>query len=164
MSSGTIAPAVDWNDRLAAARPQEFAELFHEALTDDFGAVARLHQMLGTASEWCRAHAARSSASELDALADRLTDLGEGCISWERTWATKSTPARIERQQRPASPQPCQSGALPSSSRARLLPTSHRPPSVRCRLRGEHRHRNEDQPCPLLPLPMKTSHRRPPIT
>ncbi|MCX5340263.1 hypothetical protein [Streptomyces atratus] len=77
MSPGTVAPAVDWNDRLAAARPEEFAELFHEAITEDFGAVARLHQMLETASEWCRAHGARSSASELDALADRLTDLGE---------------------------------------------------------------------------------------
>lgn len=77
VSPGTVTPAVDWNDRLAAARPEEFAELFHEALTDDFGAVARLHQMLETASEWCRAHGARNSASELDALADRLTDLGE---------------------------------------------------------------------------------------
>lgn len=77
VSAGTVAPAVDWNDRLAAARPEDFAELFHEALTDDFGAVARLHQMLETASEWCRAHGARSSASDLGALADRLTDLGE---------------------------------------------------------------------------------------
>lgn len=77
VSPGTVTPAVDWNDRLAAARPEEFAELFHKAITEDFGAVARLHQMLETASEWCRAHGARSSASELDALADRLTDLGE---------------------------------------------------------------------------------------
>ncbi|WP_232837837.1 hypothetical protein [Streptomyces atratus] len=77
MSPGTVAPAVDWNDRLAEARPEEFAEVFHEAITEDFGAAARLHQMLETASEWCRAHGARSSASELDALADRLTDLGE---------------------------------------------------------------------------------------
>lgn len=76
-SPGTVAPAVDWNERLAAARPEEFAELFHEAVTEDFGAVARLHQMLETASEWCRAHGARSSASELGALGDRLTDLGE---------------------------------------------------------------------------------------
>ncbi|MDX2544667.1 hypothetical protein ACOT81_20545 [Streptomyces sp. WI04-05B] len=71
------APATDWNDRLAAARTEEFTDLFHEALTEDFGAVAHLHQMLETASEWCRAHGARSSASELDAIADRLTDLGE---------------------------------------------------------------------------------------
>lgn len=77
VSPGTVAPAVDWNDRLAAARPEEFAELFHEAITEDFGAVARLHQMLETASEWCRAHGARGIASELDALANRLTDLGE---------------------------------------------------------------------------------------
>ncbi|MFD4949417.1 hypothetical protein ACFWNT_44790 [Streptomyces sp. NPDC058409] len=77
MNPGTVAPAVDWNGRLAAARPEEFAELFHEAITEDFGAVARLHQLLETASEWCRAHGARGSASELDALADRLTDLGE---------------------------------------------------------------------------------------
>jgi hypothetical protein len=71
------APATDWNDRLAAARTEEFTDLFCEALTDDFGAVAHLHQMLETASEWCRSHGARSSASELDAIADRLTDLGE---------------------------------------------------------------------------------------
>ncbi|KPI14552.1 hypothetical protein OK006_3248 [Actinobacteria bacterium OK006] len=77
VSPGTVAPAVDWNGRLAAARSEEFAELFHEAVTEDFGAVARLHQMLETASQWCRGHGARSSASELDALADRLTDLGE---------------------------------------------------------------------------------------
>ncbi|MCY0952758.1 MULTISPECIES: hypothetical protein [Streptomyces] len=76
-SPRTIAPTGGWVDRLAAARPEEFAELFHEALTDDFGAVARLHQMLETASEWCRAHGARGSASELDALTDRLTDLGD---------------------------------------------------------------------------------------
>ncbi|WP_369392822.1 hypothetical protein AB5J72_38515 [Streptomyces sp. CG1] len=77
MSPGPVGPAVDWNDRLAAARPEGFAELFHEAITDDFGAVARLRRMLETASEWCRAHGARSSACELDALADRLTDIGE---------------------------------------------------------------------------------------
>ncbi|MFD5626428.1 hypothetical protein [Streptomyces sp. NPDC127072] len=71
------APATDWNDHLAAARTEEFTDLFREALTDDFGAVARLHQMLETASEWCRTHGARSSTSELDATADRLTDLGE---------------------------------------------------------------------------------------
>ena len=76
-SLGTAAPAVDWNERLATARPEEFAELFHKAITDDFGAVARLHQMLETASQWCRAHDARSSAAELDVLTDRLTDLGE---------------------------------------------------------------------------------------
>lgn len=73
----STAPAGDWIDRLAAARPEEFASLFHEALTDDFGAVARLHQMLETASEWCRTHGARGSASELDTLTGRLTDLGE---------------------------------------------------------------------------------------
>ncbi|MDX3866832.1 hypothetical protein [Streptomyces europaeiscabiei] len=71
------APATDWNDLLAAARTEEFTGLFHEAVTEDFGAVARLHQMLEPASEWCRTHGARSSASELDAIADRLTDLGE---------------------------------------------------------------------------------------
>ncbi|MET9086085.1 hypothetical protein ABZX77_30125 [Streptomyces sp. NPDC004237] len=71
------APATDWNDRPAAARTEEFTDLFHEAVTEDFGAVARLHQMLETASEWCRTHGARSSASELDAIASRLTDLGE---------------------------------------------------------------------------------------
>lgn len=49
------APATDWNDRLAAARTEEFTDLFHEAVTEDFGAVARLHQMLETAFEWCRA-------------------------------------------------------------------------------------------------------------
>ncbi|MFD3836726.1 hypothetical protein ACFWWC_10755 [Streptomyces sp. NPDC058642] len=70
-------PATDWNDHLATARTEEFTDLFHEAITEDFGAVARLHQMLETASEWCRTHGARSSASELDAIASRLTDLGE---------------------------------------------------------------------------------------
>ncbi|MFE3774511.1 hypothetical protein [Streptomyces sp. NPDC059122] len=69
-----MASAVDWNGRLAAARPEEFAEL---SLTDDFGGIARLHQILETASEWCRTHAARGGASELDAFADRLTGLGE---------------------------------------------------------------------------------------
>ncbi|MDJ0465726.1 hypothetical protein [Streptomyces sp. H27-C3] len=76
-SPRTVALADDGIDRLASARPEEFAELFCEALTDDFGAVARLHQMLETASEWCLTHEARGSASELGALADRLTDLGE---------------------------------------------------------------------------------------
>jgi hypothetical protein len=76
-SPGTIALGADWNERLATARPGEFAELFHEAITEDFGAVARLHQMLETASQWCRTHDARSSAAELDLLAGRLTDLGE---------------------------------------------------------------------------------------
>ncbi|MFI5752695.1 hypothetical protein ACIBBE_44230 [Streptomyces sp. NPDC051644] len=33
--------------------------------------------MLETASEWCRTHDARGSASELDAIATRLTDLGD---------------------------------------------------------------------------------------
>lgn len=71
------APATDGNDRLATARTEEFTDLFHEAVTEDFGAVARLHQMLDTASEWCHTHGARSSASELDAIASGLTDLGE---------------------------------------------------------------------------------------
>ncbi|MDX3585616.1 hypothetical protein [Streptomyces europaeiscabiei] len=71
------APATDWNDRLAPARTEEFTGLFHEAVTEDFGAVARLHQMFETASEWCRTHGARNSASELEAIAYRLTDLGE---------------------------------------------------------------------------------------
>ncbi|MEU9847830.1 hypothetical protein [Streptomyces sp. NPDC047985] len=70
-------PATDGNDRLAAALTEEFTDLFREAITEDFGAVARLHQMLETASEWCRTHGARGSASELDAIASRLTDLGE---------------------------------------------------------------------------------------
>jgi hypothetical protein len=77
VSPDSGAPATDWNDRLAAARTEEFTDLFYEAVTEDFGAVARLHQMLETAAEWCRTHGARSSASELDAIADRLTDLGE---------------------------------------------------------------------------------------
>ncbi|MFJ4868577.1 hypothetical protein [Streptomyces sp. NPDC088757] len=70
-------PAADGNDRLAAARPEEFEELFSAILTGDFGAVARLHQVLETASAWCREHGARSSAAELDVLAERLSDLGE---------------------------------------------------------------------------------------
>ncbi|MFE7271783.1 hypothetical protein [Streptomyces sp. NPDC057623] len=76
-SPDSVAPATDWNDRLATARTEEFTDRFHEAVTEDFGAVARLHQMLETASEWCRTHGARNSASELDAIASRLTDLGE---------------------------------------------------------------------------------------
>ncbi|MEU9484547.1 hypothetical protein AB0D83_12940 [Streptomyces decoyicus] len=70
-------PTICWSDRLATARPEEFAELFHSAVTGDFGTVPRLHQMLETASEWCRAHDARGSAAELDVLAGRLADLGE---------------------------------------------------------------------------------------
>lgn len=73
------APATDGNDHLATALTEEFTDLFREAVTDDFGAVARLHQMLETASEWCRTHGARDSSSELDAIASRLTDLGEEC-------------------------------------------------------------------------------------
>ncbi|WP_329612490.1 hypothetical protein OG244_03560 [Streptomyces brevispora] len=73
----TVAPDTDGNDRLVTARPEEFTERFREAITDDFGAVAHLHQLLETASEWCRAHGARRTASELDDIADRLTDLGE---------------------------------------------------------------------------------------
>ncbi|MEU9155741.1 hypothetical protein AB0D59_35630 [Streptomyces sp. NPDC048417] len=70
-------PATDGNDRLATVWTEEFTDLFREAVTEDFGAVARLHQMLETASEWCRVHGARGSASELDAIASRLTGLGE---------------------------------------------------------------------------------------
>ncbi|MGW8557997.1 hypothetical protein [Streptomyces tubercidicus] len=68
---------VCWNDRLAAARPEEFNELFSTSITGDSGTVAGLHQMLETASEWCRAHGARGTAAELDVLAGRLADLGE---------------------------------------------------------------------------------------
>ncbi|MFF9784160.1 hypothetical protein [Streptomyces nigrescens] len=70
-------PTICWSDRLAAARPEEFDELFSSAVTGDFGAVAGLHQVLESASEWCRAHGARGSAAELDVLAGRLADLGE---------------------------------------------------------------------------------------
>ncbi|MFG2094623.1 hypothetical protein [Streptomyces sp. NPDC048612] len=77
VSPGFGVPTVCWNDRLAAARPEEFDELFSTAVTGDFGTVARLHQMLETASEWCRFHGARSSAAELDVLAERLADLDE---------------------------------------------------------------------------------------
>ncbi|WP_255306194.1 hypothetical protein [Streptomyces sp. Wb2n-11] len=70
-------PAADRNDRLVAARPEEFEELFSTILTEDSGAVARLHQTLETASGWCRTHGACGSAAELDALAGRLADLGE---------------------------------------------------------------------------------------
>ncbi len=76
-SPGFGTPAADGNDRPAAARPEEFEELFSTALTGDFGAVARLHQALETASEWCRTHGACGSAAELDVLAERLADLGE---------------------------------------------------------------------------------------
>ncbi|MFE5734840.1 hypothetical protein ACFQ7A_28515 [Streptomyces sp. NPDC056528] len=70
-------PAADGNDPLGAARPEEFEELFSTILDADFGAVARLHQALETASEWCREHGVRGGAAELDVLAERLTDLGE---------------------------------------------------------------------------------------
>ncbi|WP_255311804.1 hypothetical protein [Streptomyces sp. PTY087I2] len=70
-------PALDGNDLLAGARPAEFEELFSTVLTGDFGAVARLHQMLETASDWCREHGVRDSAAELDILAERLAGLGE---------------------------------------------------------------------------------------
>jgi hypothetical protein len=76
-SPNSGAPAPDGNDRLATALTEEFTDLFREAVTEDFGAVAHLHQMLETASEWCRTHGARGSASELDSIASRLTDLGE---------------------------------------------------------------------------------------
>ncbi|MEU4658767.1 hypothetical protein AB0G32_33355 [Streptomyces sp. NPDC023723] len=71
------APAAGGCDRLAAARPEKFEELFSTAITGDFGTVARLHQALETASEWCRTHSVRGSAAELDVLAERLADLGE---------------------------------------------------------------------------------------
>lgn len=77
-SPGSGASATNGDDCLAAARTEEFTDLFRETVTEDFGAVARLHQMLETASEWCRSHGARGSASELDVIASRLTDL-EGC-------------------------------------------------------------------------------------
>ncbi|QIY59479.1 hypothetical protein HEP86_01320 [Streptomyces sp. RPA4-5] len=77
VSPSVDGPTICWSDRLAAARPEEFDELFSTAVTEDFGAVAGLHQMLESASEWCRAHGARGSAAELDVLAGRLADLGE---------------------------------------------------------------------------------------
>ncbi|MGW9432998.1 hypothetical protein ACWHA1_34355, partial [Streptomyces decoyicus] len=77
VSPGVDGPTICWSDRLAAARLDEFDELFSTAVTGDFGTVAGLHQMLETASEWCRAHGARGSAAELDVLAGRLADLGE---------------------------------------------------------------------------------------
>ncbi|MGW3560832.1 hypothetical protein ACWDNT_26400, partial [Streptomyces sp. NPDC000963] len=70
-------PAADGNDPLGGGWPEEFEELFSAILTGGFGAVARLHQMLETASEWCREHGVRGGAAELDVLAERLTDLGE---------------------------------------------------------------------------------------
>ncbi|MGA5632520.1 hypothetical protein [Streptomyces lydicamycinicus] len=77
VSPSVDGPTICWSDRIAAARPEEFDELFSTAVTGDFGTVAGLHQMLETASEWCRAHGARGSAAELDVLAGRLADLGE---------------------------------------------------------------------------------------
>ncbi|RSS41871.1 hypothetical protein EF906_13475 [Streptomyces sp. WAC08241] len=70
-------PAAGGNDPLAGARPEEFEEVFSAILDGDFGAVARLHQVLETASAWCREHGVRGSAAELDVLAGHLTDLGE---------------------------------------------------------------------------------------
>ncbi|WP_260640504.1 hypothetical protein [Streptomyces angustmyceticus] len=77
VSPGVGVAAVCWSDLLAAARIDEFDELFSTAVTGDFGTVAGLHQMLETASEWCRVHGARGSAAELHVLAGRLADLGE---------------------------------------------------------------------------------------
>ncbi|MCX5449873.1 hypothetical protein [Streptomyces nigrescens] len=77
VSPGVGVQTVCWNDRLAAARPEEFNELFSTAITGDSGTVAGLPQMLETASEWCRVHGAHGSAAELDVIAGRLADLGE---------------------------------------------------------------------------------------
>lgn len=103
-------PATDGNDRLAAARTEEFTDLFREAVTEEFGAVACLHQMLETASEWCRTRGGRSSASELEAIASRLADLGEELHlvaenvdheirsrSYQAAAAARSTPAASAR-------------------------------------------------------------------
>ncbi|MYV66782.1 hypothetical protein GT043_12710 [Streptomyces sp. SID2131] len=70
-------PAAGGNEPLAGARPEEFEEVFSAILDGDFGAVARLHQMLETASAWCREHGVRGSAAELNVLAGRLAELGE---------------------------------------------------------------------------------------
>ncbi|MFM9613485.1 hypothetical protein [Streptomyces niveiscabiei] len=113
------ASAADGNDRLAAARPAEFTGLFDEAVTGDFGAAAHLHQILETASGWCRTHDARSSASELDTIASRLVDLGEEVhlvaenIDHEiRHWSDRATAAV-----RP-SPAAAARGASPSARHA----------------------------------------------
>lgn len=69
--------AADWTSCLASARPQEFPVLFRQAVTDDSGAVAVLHQLLETASQWCRRHGAHHAASELEEITARLGDVGE---------------------------------------------------------------------------------------
>ncbi|GHH96283.1 hypothetical protein [Streptomyces capillispiralis] len=131
------APAPDGNDRLAAARTEEFTDLFREAVTEDFGAVARLHQMLETASEWCRTHGARGSASELDTIASRLTDLGEELHLVAENVDHEIRSGRTKRQQRPASRQRRRPGELPPASGTTLHLLSHLPSRARCRVRGE---------------------------
>lgn len=134
VSPGVGGPTVCWSDLLAAARPEEFDELFSTAVTGDFGTVAGLHQMLESASEWCRAHGARGSAAELDVLAGRLADLGEElhlvregmsheirASSQRAAAAARASPvasargARVGPTEAPAPPPPAPARSLPCS-------------------------------------------------
>lgn len=125
------------SDRLAAARTEEFTDLFREAVTEDFGAVARLHQMLETASEWCRVHGARSGASEPNAIASQLTDLGE-----ELHLVAENVDHEIRSRAHQAaaaarlSPAASALGTSPASGTTLHL-RSHHPSRARCRVRGE---------------------------
>lgn len=68
---------VDTRTLVATAQAEEFAHLFHKAISDDCGPAADLHHLLESAAAWCRAHDVPSSASELEALVSRLTDLSD---------------------------------------------------------------------------------------
>ncbi|MFJ5879846.1 hypothetical protein [Kitasatospora cineracea] len=46
-------------------------------MSSDFGAVSRLHQLVGMAAQWCQERGVRRYGAELDALAERITEIGE---------------------------------------------------------------------------------------
>ncbi|WP_033252464.1 hypothetical protein [Kitasatospora phosalacinea] len=46
-------------------------------MSSDFGAVSRLHELVSTAAQWCQEHGVRRYGAELDALAERITEIGE---------------------------------------------------------------------------------------
>ncbi|MFF2819377.1 hypothetical protein ACFVT9_28120 [Kitasatospora cineracea] len=46
-------------------------------MSSDFGAVSRLHELVSVAAQWCQDHGVRRYGAELDALAERITEIGE---------------------------------------------------------------------------------------
>ncbi|RKE22018.1 hypothetical protein BX266_5428 [Streptomyces sp. TLI_171] len=63
--------------RLASAEVGEFPEVLHQLVSSDFGAVSRLHELVSAAAQWCQDHGVRRYGAELDALAERITEVGE---------------------------------------------------------------------------------------